>query len=70
MPRRPRSDGLSTSETRNVNFRLPVDLHNQIKLLLLDPKTGRVPPWGWSGVVEQALRVWLTKNQVVQPNVR
>jgi hypothetical protein len=67
MPRLVRPDGLPTSQTINVNFRMSMELHRQIKLLCLDPHTGMMPPYGWSRVVEEGLRLWLEKQKVNQP---
>lgn len=70
MPRPARPDGLrpgGDDGTINVNFRIPAALHRQIKLLALDPVTGRVPPYGWSRIVEDALALWLARQQVAIP---
>lgn len=66
MPRPPRPDRLRVHETVNCNFRLPATLHAQIKVLAMDPRTGRVPDYGWSRIVEEALGLWLERRQVKQ----
>jgi len=61
---RHRDDGLPWYMTVNINCRISEDLHNQIKLLLLDPRTGRMPDRGWSRVIEEGMRLWLDKQKV------
>jgi len=39
----------------NVNIQLPEWLRDEITLLLLNPRTGRVPHGSWSLFIEQAL---------------
>jgi hypothetical protein len=61
---RHRDDGLAWYDTVVVNCRIPRQLHDEIKLLMLDPVTGQMPPRGWSSVIERGMRAWLSQQQV------
>lgn len=61
---RHRPDGLSWQDTVVVNCRIPKALHQQIKLLLIDPATGTVRPRGWSLVIQQGMELWLDQQKV------
>lgn len=60
---RHRHDGLPHYATVNVNCRIPEELHQRIKLLLLDPLTGRVRDRGWSLIIQEGLEMWLARQQ-------
>ena len=62
MKRRP--DGLPWTDTININCRISRQLHDDIKLLLMDPVTGQARPRGWSQVIEAGMRAWLTQQQL------
>lgn len=49
--------------TISMNIRLPRQLHNDIKILLLDPVTGQARPRGWSQVIEQGMKAWLAQRR-------
>jgi hypothetical protein len=64
MAQRPRRDGLRAADTVVVNCRLPRDLHAELTLLALNPRTGRIPYGGWSRLIEDMARTWLESKKV------
>ena len=60
---RHRPDGLPHYDTVVINCRIPSALHAKLKLLLLDPTTGKVRPRGWSMVIEEGMKLWLARQQ-------
>lgn len=64
MAQRPRADGLRAADTVVVNCRLPRDLHQELTLLALDPRTGRIPYGGWSRLIEAMARQWVESRKV------
>jgi hypothetical protein len=49
----------------NVNIQMPETLRDEIVLLLLDTRTGRVPHGAWSKFIAQALAAQLARLKPV-----
>ena len=64
MSQRPRLDGTMTEALVPICARIPRDLHIELKVLALDPHTGRIPYGGWSHLIEDALRLWVESKKV------
>ena len=64
MPSRPRHDRLHKPDMQNININLPRWLVTEVKLLVVNPRNGRVPLGGWSLVFEEALKTWLEARKV------
>ena len=70
MSQRPRPDRLRAVDTVIVNFRCPLWLRDEITLLALDPRTGKMPYGAWSRIIEAGLRLWLEDKKITQPMLR
>lgn len=51
------------SQRVNITFSLDAELVRKVKILLMDPKFGRVKYGAFSGLVESHLRKWLEAQQ-------
>jgi hypothetical protein len=53
--------------TRILSFRLPVSLHDELRLVMLDPRTGRPRYRTWGRTCEHIFREWLNAQKVTPP---
>jgi hypothetical protein len=53
--------------TRVMAFRLPVSLHDELRIVLLDPRTGRPRYRTWGRTMEHILRDWLNSQKIAPP---
>ena len=56
------------TKTVNINVRIQEDLHNQIKILLLDPRTGRMPDRAWAKVIEEGIQLLIEQRKASHDN--
>ncbi len=49
------------------SVRLPQSLHDELRLHLLDPRTGSVRRGVWNKTIERILREWLDRQKVAAP---
>jgi len=64
MPNTRRRNG---EPTRIMSFRLPCSLHDELRIVMLDPRTGRPRYRTWGNTMERILREWLDAQKVSPP---
>jgi hypothetical protein len=64
MAQRARPDGRKSADTEVITLRLGASRVHEVKLLLVDPATGRMPYGAWGRALDEALELWLERRKI------